>query len=142
MAQETRLTPYGEQTVESFDQGRSVSKFEAYPSKSYRSMPPMAAKCDFVPGDAIPLLLSGPAEETKLAGAWGSAVISSRILETSVLVVAATVIVFATATASLIGISAPQSGAGQSTPAIQSTADAQALPQTTGDAPTRDEIAA
>ena len=154
MAQETRLTPYGEQTVESFDKGRSVSKFKAYPSKSYRSMPPMAAKCDFLPDDPFPLFLSGPAEETKFGRAWDSAVISSRILKTSVLVVAATAIVFATlslgnpiavfatATASLVGISAPQSGAGQSTPAIQSTADAQALPQTTGDAPTRDEIAA
>ena len=157
MAQETRLTPYGEQTVESFDQGRSVSKFKAYPSKSYRSMLPMAAKGDFLPDDPIPLFLSGPAEETKPPGlgrAWDSAVISSRILKTSVLGVAATAIVFATlslgnpiavfatATASLVGISAPQSGAGQSAPAIQSTADAQTLPRTTRGAPTRDEIAA
>lgn len=157
MAQETRLTRYREQTVEPFDKGRSVSGFKAYASKSYRSMLPMAAKGDFLPDDPIPLFLSGPAEETKPPGlgrAWDSAVISSRILKTSILVVAATAIVFATlslgnpiavfatATASLVGISAPQSGAGQSAPAIQSTADAQTLPRTTRGAPTRDEIAA
>lgn len=157
MVQETRLTPYGDQTVESFDKGRSGSEFKAYSSKCYRSTPWMAAKCDFLPDDAIPLFLSGPAEETKQAGvgrAWDSPVISSRILKTSILVVAATAIafatlslgnpiaVFATATASLLGISAPLSGAGQSTPAIQSTADAQALPRAAREAPTRDEIAA
>jgi hypothetical protein len=49
---------------------------------------------------------------------------------------------FASATASLAGISAPQSGNGQSTPAIQSTASAQALPPAARDAPTRDEIVA
>jgi hypothetical protein len=157
MAQETRLTRYREQTVEPFDKGRSVSGFKAYASKSYRSMLPMAAKGDFLPDDPIPLFLSGPAEETKPPGlgrAWDSAVTSSRILKTGILVVAATAIVFATlslgnpiavfatATASLVGISAPQSGAGQSAPAIQSSADAQTLPRTTRGAPTRDEIAA
>jgi hypothetical protein len=49
---------------------------------------------------------------------------------------------FASATASLAGISAPQSGNGQSTPAIQSTASAQALQPAARDAPTRDEIVA
>jgi hypothetical protein len=157
MAQKTGLTPYGEQTVESFDKDRSVSEFKSYPSKSYRSRRSTATKDGLPPDDPIPLFLSDHAEEPEQPGlgkAWDSAVISSRILKTSILVVTAAAIVFAilsvgnpiavfaTATASLVGISAPQSGAGQSRPAIQSTADAQALPPTARDAPTRDEIAA
>ena len=48
---------------------------------------------------------------------------------------------FENATASLFATSAPQDGA-QSTPTIQSTADAQALPPTAREAPTGAEIAA
>jgi len=48
---------------------------------------------------------------------------------------------FANVTASLVDISALQPGTPQSTPTIQSDADAQALPPTARDAPTRDEIA-
>jgi hypothetical protein len=49
---------------------------------------------------------------------------------------------FADLTASLVDKSALQPGTDQSTPTIQSTADAQALPPTATDAPTRDEMAA
>jgi hypothetical protein len=158
MAQKTRLTPYGEQIVEAFDLDES----------GYRCTPSMATKDGFPPDYPIPLFLSDQAEEPEQPGigkAWDRAVIASRILKTSILVVTAAAIVFAmvknpivlfaNATASLVGTSAPQSGTGQlfqawaakqdaraQTPTIQSTAGAQALPPTASDAPTRDEIAA
>jgi hypothetical protein len=50
-------------------------------------------------------------------------------------------VLFTNATASLFATSAPLDGTGQSTPTIQSTADAQALPPTANEAPTGDEIA-
>jgi hypothetical protein len=104
----------------------------------------------------IPLFLSDHTEEPEqpvIGKAWHRAAISSRILKTSILVVTAAAIVFAVlskgnplvrftnATASLVGTSAPQDGA-QSTPTIQSTADAQALPPAAREAPTGAEIAA
>jgi hypothetical protein len=104
----------------------------------------------------IPLFLSDHTEEPEqpvIGKAWHRAAISSRILKTSILVVTAAAIVFAirlvgnplvrftNATASLVGTSAPQDGA-QSTPTIQSTTDAQALPPTAREAPTGAEIAA
>jgi hypothetical protein len=104
----------------------------------------------------IPLFLSDHTEDPErpaIGKAWHRGVISSRILKTSILVVTAAAIVFAirlvgnplvrytNATASLVGTSAPQDGA-QSTPTIQSTADAQALPPTAREAPTGAEIAA
>jgi hypothetical protein len=160
MARETRLTPHGEQIVEAFDLDES----------GYRRTPSMATKDGFPPDYPIPLFLSDQAEEPEQPGigkAWDRAVNSSRILKTSILVVTAAAIVFAilsvgnpivlfaNATASLVGTSAPQSGTGQQfqawaakrdaraqTPTIQSTAGAQAVPPTARDAPTRDEIAA
>ena len=112
----------------------------------------MAVKDDFPPDDRFPLFLSEHADEPEqqdIGKAWDSAVISSRILKTSILVVAATVIAigiallsvgnpvtfFANVTASLADMSALQPGTDQSTPTIQSTADAQALPPTASDAP-------
>ena len=121
--------------------------------------------------DPVPLFLSDHAEEPEppdTRKVWDTAAISSRHLKTSILVVTAAAIdfaiflavgnpiaLFASATASLHGTSAPQSGTGQlfqawadeqdaraQTPTIQSTAGAQALPPTARDAPTRDEIAA
>src|SRR5450432_3133766 len=104
----------------------------------------------------IPLFLSDHTEEPEqpvIGKAWHRAAISSRILKTSILVVTAAAIVFAVlskgnplvrftnATASLVGTSSPQDGA-QSTPTIQSTTDAQALPPTAREAPTGAEIAA
>ena len=117
----------------------------------------MATKDGFPPDDPFPVFLSEHAEEPEPPGirkAWDGAVISSRILKTGILVVAATAIdvallsvgnpvgLFANVTASLVDISALQPGAGQSTLTIQSTAGAQALPPTARDAPTRDEITA
>ena len=49
---------------------------------------------------------------------------------------------FAVVTASVVDKPALQFGADQSTPTVQSTADAQAVPPTAKDAPSRDEIAA
>ena len=104
----------------------------------------------------IPLFLSDHTEEPEqpvIGKAWHRAAISSRILKTSILVVTAAAIVFAirlvgnplvlftNTTASLVATSAPQDGA-QSTPTIQPTADAQALPPTASEAPTGEEIAA
>jgi hypothetical protein len=117
----------------------------------------MATKDGFPPDDHFPLFLSEHAGEPEQPGigiAWDKAVISSRILKTSILVVTATAIgiailsvgnpvaLLANVTASLVDKSAPQPGSDQSTPTIQSTADAQALPPTTEDAPTGDNTAA
>ncbi len=117
----------------------------------------MATKDGFPPDDHFPLFLSEHAEEPEQAGilkAWDRAVIASRILKIGILIVTAAAIVFAVlsegnpvallanVTASLVDKSAPQPGTDQSTPTIQSTADAQALPPTTGDAPTGDNTAA
>jgi hypothetical protein len=113
-------------------------------------------KDGFPPDDGFPLFLSEHAEKTEqpdIGKVWDRAVVSSRILKTSILVVTATAIgiailsvgnpvaLLANATASLVGTSASQDDA-QSMPTIQSTADAQVLPPTASDAPTGEEIAA
>src|SRR5712671_6094051 len=115
----------------------------------------MATKDGFPPDDPFPVFLSEHADEPEQRGigkAWDGAAISSRIVKTGILVATAAAIdlailsvgnpaaLFANVTASLVDISAPQPGTGQSTPTIQSTADAQALPPTARDAPTRDDI--
>jgi hypothetical protein len=113
----------------------------------------MPTKDGFAPDHPLPVFLSEYAEEFEQPGmgkAWDGAAISSRILKMSVLAVAAMAIailwlgnpvaLFANVTASLVGTTALQPGIGQSTPAIQSTA--QALPPAATDAPTREEIAA
>ena len=113
----------------------------------------MPTNDDFASDSPLPVFLSKRADETERPGigiAWDRAFISSRILKTSILVVTATAIailwvenpaaLFANVTASLVDISALQPGTGQSTPAIQSTA--QALPPTATDAPAREKIAA
>src|SRR6266851_3488276 len=111
----------------------------------------MPTKDGFTPDHPLPLFLSEERGQPDIGKAWDRAVISSRILKTSILVVTATAIailtvenpvaLFANVTASLFDTSAFQPGTGQSTPTIQSTADAKALPPTARDAPTRDEIA-
>ncbi|WP_284274567.1 hypothetical protein [Bradyrhizobium iriomotense] len=115
----------------------------------------MPTKDSFDPDYPLPLFLS--ADEPEQQGIWKAldrTVISSRILKTSILAVTATAIgvailsvgnpvtLFADVTASLIDRSTLQPGTDQPTPTIQSTADAEALPPTAKDAPTRDEIAA
>src|SRR5437764_5426766 len=117
--------------------------------------------------DPTPLFLSDHAEEPQQPGidAWDDArdeardgaVIASRTLKASILVVAAAAIgfailsvgnplvLFANATAFLFATSAPQDGTDQPTPTMQATAGAQDLPasaEPARDAPTRDEIAA
>ena len=105
--------------------------------------------------DSIPLFLSDHTEqpEQPVIGK-DRAVISSRIVKTSILVVTAAAIVFAivsvenplglfeNAMASLFATSTPPDDTGQSMPSIQSTADAQALPPAASEAPTGGEIAA
>jgi len=101
-----------------------------------------------------PLFLADEPEQQGIGKAWDRAVISSRVLKASILVATASAIgiailsmgnpvtLVAYVTASLVDKSALQPGTDQSTPTIQSTADAQALPPTAKNAPTRDEIAA
>lgn len=106
--------------------------------------------------DLVPLSPSDHAEEPDVAGilrAWDRAESTSRILKASILFVTAGAIVFAVlsagnplalfakARASLVGTSAPQDGAGQPAPIIQSSADRQVLQPTAGDAPKGDEMA-
>jgi ABC-type molybdate transport system substrate-binding protein len=101
----------------------------------------------FTPDDPLPLFLSGHADEHEERG-------SLLLLNASILVLVASLIgmaiilsfgnpakVFADIKASLIDLSALQPDTVQSTPTIQSTADAKALPVTAGGALTRDDIA-
>jgi hypothetical protein len=101
----------------------------------------------------LPLVLVDEVAQEGIGKAWDGAVISSRVRKASIWGATATAIfvailwvgnpatLFADLTASLVDKSALQPGTDQSTPTIQSTADAQALP-TAKDAPTRDEMAA
>jgi hypothetical protein len=101
--------------------------------------------------DPIPLFLSE--QHDRPDNGKDRAVISSRIVKTSILVVTAAAIVFAivavgnplvlfeSATASLFAPSTPQDDTGRSMPSIQSTADAQAVPPTASAAPTGGEMA-
>ena len=121
----------------------------------------MPTEDDFTSDHSLPLFLSGHADEHEERG-------SLLLLNASIFVLVASLVgmaiilslgnpakVFADIKASLTDISALQPGTVQSTPtipsaptvqsaaeAVQSTADAQALPPTAKDAPTRDEIAA
>jgi hypothetical protein len=105
--------------------------------------------------DPIPLFLSDHSEEPEQPVIGKDrAVMSSRIVKTSILVVTAAAIVFAilsagnplvlveNAMASLVATSTPPDDTGQSMPSIQSTADAQALPPAANEAPTGSEKAA
>ena len=91
----------------------------------------------FSPSDPIPLFLSGPVEKTELSGV--RKVVSSEVFRKAALVFAAVAIVFAvvsvgnailsaSVTASQVSPPAPRDGSGHSTPAIQSTAGAEAVP--------------
>lgn len=117
----------------------------------------MPANDGFDPDHHLPLFLSERADEPDqqdIRKAWDRAVVSSRILKTGILVVTAAAIgsailwggnpvrLFADVKASLVDISPLQPRNDRSTPTIQSTADARALPPTARDAPPSDEIAA
>ena len=117
----------------------------------------MAAKDGFTPDHPLPVFLYEPAEEPEepdIGRAWDTAAISSQILKTSFLGVAAAAIVFAlllagnplalfaNAPAFLADLSALRPGTDQSAPIIPPTAGTQALPPTASEAPTADETAA
>jgi len=116
----------------------------------------MATEDGFQP-DRSPIFLSGHAEETEqpdIGKAWDIAIISSRILKTSIVAVTVTAIgiailsignpvaLVANVTDWWVDKPALQPDAEPSTPTVQSIASTQDLPPTTTDAPPRDEIAA
>jgi hypothetical protein len=114
----------------------------------------MPTRDGFNPDHPAPRLLDDQPEQQGIEKAWDRAVIVPRVLKASILVATATTIgiailsvgnpvtLFADVTASLVDKPTLQPGTDQSTPTVQSTADAQALPPIAKDAPTRDEIAA
>jgi hypothetical protein len=162
MARKTRLTPYGEQIVETSNLDENGTEFT-----SFRSAPSIATKDGQPLDDPVPLFLCSPAEELKpadLGKARDKAVVWPRILKASIVAASAAAIVgaiitvenplvlFATAKASLIGT--PMKSAAEPMLAVQSTSadpSTPAKPSTIGvgasspparGAPTREEIAA
>ena len=111
----------------------------------------MATRDRFPPSNPVPLVISDHAEEAEQSGKAWDAIISSRIAKMVVSVFMAAAIVFAIAivgnpivlfvTASEVSTSAPRDK-GQSMPAIQSTASAQALPPAASETPRADELLA
>jgi len=108
----------------------------------------MPMKDDFSPDNLLPIFLSERADKPERSAtgiALDRTIIWSRVLKTSILVVTAAVIAFllvgnsvaffANITASLVDISAVRPGTDQSTPTIQSTANAQPLLPIARDAP-------
>ena len=98
----------------------------------------MPTRDGFSPDHPVPLFLADEPEQQGIGKARYRAVIVSRVLKASILVATATAIgiailsvgnpvtLFADVTASLVDKSALQPETDQSTPTIQSTADAQA----------------
>ena len=84
-----------------------------------------------------PLLLADEPDEQDIGKAWDRAVISSRVLTASILVATATAIGIA-----ILSVGNRVTLLADVTASQVDTADAQALPPTAKDAPTRDEIAA
>src|ERR1700738_130037 len=169
MARKTRLTPYSEQIVEAFDEsGSEFPSFCSTPPMATKDgFPPdeplplffphatEAAERRLPSGRAHSPLFFRSCRRPRAAGYRESLEQSSYLVAKpqgeyfgcnggndrfAILSVGNPIALFASAMASLAGISAPQSGNGQSTPAIQSTASAQALQPAARDAPTRDEI--
>jgi len=113
----------------------------------------MPTKDGFDPDVPLPLFLTDEPEQPGIGKAWDRDVISP-LLKASILVAMAAAIsiailsvvnpvtLIADVTASAVDKSVLQPGTNQSTPTVQSTADAKALPPTAKDAPSRDEIAA
>jgi hypothetical protein len=114
----------------------------------------MPTKDDLDPEDPLPLFLSGEPEPHAAAGPQDRAVVRSRVLVASILVVAGTAIgigilptgnsvrLFADVMASMMDKSALQPGTDQWRSPIQSSELAEDLLSSAKDAPTRDEIAA
>ena len=148
MAQETWFSTNSEQHAGPVDLDEFGSQFG-----SYRSTRSVGVREEY---DPVPLFLSGPDEEP-LPRAFGKArdrrVITRRPIKTSIVLIAAAVTcyavmsvknpfpVFANATATLMGISDVQSVAVSPALFVQTPKGVQALPATTREAPTRDEIA-
>jgi hypothetical protein len=117
---------------------------------------PMPTKDGFDPTHPLPQFLADQAEQG-IGNAPDRAVAASRVFKASILLAAATatgiaVLAVGNPVALLAGVSAALVGnsSSQSTPAIQSAVDApvpsdavtRAVPPTTGDTPTRDEVIA
>ena len=163
MAQNTRLTPYGEQTIDPLDDDASGPDFRAY------APTPSMAKRDYSLPEDIPLFLSNDSAEPKQQG-FGSGgernfdrtVVSSRFFKAGILMASAAAIavavlsvenpfaLFADAKASLIGVQSSTTPGAASEPVIAARpATAQPAPATPSAgiatppqaAPTRDEIA-
>ena len=90
----------------------------------------------FPPDDRIPLFLSGPAEVPEQSGI--RKVASSEVIKKAVLVFAAAAVVFAVVSVGKVILFASVTASEVGTPAIQSTASAEALPRT----PQSDELLA
>lgn len=166
MAQNTRLTACGEQTVKSPGEAAGDGEFI-----EYGPTPSMAKRDYFLPED-IPLFLSNDAAELRQRGFgnggendFAKADVRSQYIKASLLVAAGVAIaiailsvenpvaLFANAKAALIGTQASASPktvlgpalaaptAAQPAPAAPSPVNLTALPQSEQAAPTRDEIA-
>lgn len=110
----------------------------------------MATRDPFPPSNPVPPSISDHVKEPGQSGKPWDAIVSSRIAKTIVFVFMAVAIVFAIVivrnpivfgAASQVSTSAPRDK-GQSMPAIQSTASAQALPPAVSEAPRADELLA
>ena len=166
MAHDTRLTPYGERTVESFDEPAGPTEFMAYGSA------PSTAKRDYFPPEDIPLFLTDDAAQPALRGfgrggekRTDGALVSSRLFKAGILVASAAAValailsienplaLFANAKASLIGIQpaasskpaepvvAARPAAAQPASAAPAIGGIAPAPPAAKAAPTRDEIA-
>jgi hypothetical protein len=93
-------------------------------------------KDSFPPDDGIPFFLSNLAEEPEQSGI--RKVVSSEVFRKAVLVFAATAVVFALVSVGNVILFANVTASEVSTPAIQSTGSAEALPRT----PSGDELLA
>jgi hypothetical protein len=87
----------------------------------------------FSPNDPIPLFLSGPGKETEPSGVrkvvFGrAALVFAAVAVVFGVAMVGKAILFASVTASQVSPPAPPNGSGQPTPAIQSTASAEAVP--------------
>jgi hypothetical protein len=148
---EARYTSFDDQFAEAVDLDELDSQF-----KTYHSTRSVATRNNHLSDDSVPLFLSGYEQASRAPAsrkARGGAASARRLFKTGILAIAATVAtfavlsdknpftVFANATASLIGNSDVRSAAVAPAPAIQPIASPRALPPTTSQAPTRDEIA-
>ena len=114
----------------------------------------MPMRDGFNPDNPLDLFLADERMQQGIGKACDGPVVSSRVIKASILVATVTAIgiaflsggdpvtFFADVTASMVDKSASRPDTDQSTPTIQSTADAQALPAIEKDASQRDEFAA